>query len=107
MSYGGKLDRAVTLLGPLLRGNHPEDEIFLVPFTERLQPIGQLTPFAQLTTEQRLQAPDIKISAAKGGTALYDALASALCHMRTAQNVRQVVVVITDGADQNSRLNLE
>ncbi len=107
MSYGGKLDRASSLLGPLLRGNHPEDEIFLAPFTERLQPLGQLPPFAQLTTEQRLHPPNIKSTSASGGTALYDSLASALCHMRAAQNVRQAVVVITDGADQNSRLNLE
>jgi Ca-activated chloride channel family protein len=100
MSLGGKLIRAKALLGPLLRGNHPEDEIFLVPFTDRLQ------SFTRLTTEQRLHPPEIRVSAS-GGTSFYDALASALCHMRSAQNVKQAVVVITDGADQNSRLNLE
>lgn len=107
MSYGGKLDRAGALLGPLLRGNHPDDEIFLVPFTNRLQPLGQTFPFTQLTTAQRLHPPEIKAALTSGGTAFYDALASALCHMRTAQNVRQAVVVITDGADQNSRLKLD
>jgi Ca-activated chloride channel homolog len=107
MSYGGKLGRAVSLLGPLLRGNHPEDEIFLVPFTERLQPLGQLPPFTPLSMDQRPHPPAIGVSSTSGGTALYDALASALCHMRTARNVRQAVVVITDGADQNSRLSLE
>jgi Ca-activated chloride channel family protein len=99
MSLGGKLDRAKALLGPLLRGNNPEDEIFLVPFTDRLQ------SFTKLTTEQRLHPPEIRVST-RGGTSFYDALASALCKMRTAQNVKQAVVVITDGADQNSRLNL-
>lgn len=107
MSYGGKLDRARALLGPLLRGNHPEDEIFLVPFTDRLQPLGPIAPFTQLTAEQRQRPPEIKASATSGGTSFYDALASALCHMRTAQNVKQAVVVITDGADQDSRLKLD
>jgi Ca-activated chloride channel homolog len=106
MTLGGKLERASSLLGPLLRGNRPEDQIFLVPFTDRLLPFAGLTPFTQLTVDQRLHPPQIKVSST-AGTAFYDALASALCHMRTAQNVRQAVVVITDGADQDSRLNLE
>ncbi len=41
------------------------------------------------------------------GTALYDTLATSLCNMRTARNVRQAVVVITDGSDQHSRLTLD
>src|ERR1700722_14576133 len=41
------------------------------------------------------------------GTALYDALATTLCHMKFAQNRRQAIVVVTDGADQNSRLGLD
>ena len=41
-----------------------------------------------------------------GGTALYDAVADALCHLR-GSNIRQAVVVITDGADQNSRLRID
>jgi hypothetical protein len=57
-------------------------------------------------TDQRLHPPNIEASSTSGGTALYDALASTLCHMRAAQNIRQAVVGITDGADQNSRLNL-
>jgi hypothetical protein len=40
-------------------------------------------------------------------TALYDALATTLCHMKFAQNRRQAIVVATDGSDQNSRLSLD
>jgi Ca-activated chloride channel homolog len=96
-----KLERARELLGPLIRGNHPEDEIFLVPFTDR---VG---PFVALTSEQRLNLSFVQASPARGGTALYDSLAAALCHSRTAKNIRQAVVVITDGADQHSRLRIE
>jgi VWFA-related protein len=34
-------------------------------------------------------------------------IASALCHLEAAKNRRQAIVVITDGADQHSRLKLE
>ena len=99
MDFRGKLDRARTLLDSLIRGYRPEDEIFLMPFTDVIGPFERLTP------EQRLRPPAIP-SFASRGSALYDALASALCHMRTARNIRQAVVVLTDGVDQQSRLQL-
>ncbi len=103
MDYGRKFDRARELLAPLIAGHHPDDQIFFIPFTERIETFQQLTP------EQRQHPERIQTArgANEGGTALYDALASALCRMRTAKNLRQAVVVITDGADQHSRLNLE
>jgi Ca-activated chloride channel homolog len=103
MDYGRKFDRARELLAPLIAGHHPDDQIFFMPFTDRIETFQQLTP------EQRQHPERIQTGrrANEGGTALYDALASALCRMRTAQNVKQAVVVITDGADQHSRLNLE
>jgi len=102
MNVSGKLDQARRFLAPLIRGHHPEDEVFLLPFDDK---VGT---FATLAPEQRLEPPVIRAgSLGWGGTALYDALASVLCRMRGAQNIQQVVVVITDGADQHSRLKLE
>jgi len=101
MESGQKLARARALLAPLIRGNLPEDEIFLVPFTDR---IGT---FQQLSADQRMNPPPVRRASFTGGTSLYDALATALCHLRTAKNSRQAMVVITDGADQLSRLHLE
>jgi Ca-activated chloride channel homolog len=100
MDWGGKLERSLLLLAPLMRGNLPEDQIFFMPFTD------EAGPFELLTTEQRSQRPTIPLLGHRG-SAVYDALASALCHMRTAKNVRQAIVVITDGVDQHSRLRLE
>ena len=100
MDFGGKIDRARDLLASLIRGNRPEDEIFLIPFSD------EIGPFQQLTPEQRL-GPPIIAPFGNRGSALYDALASTLCHMRTAKNIRRAVVVITDGVDQHSRLKLE
>ena len=96
-----KLAGALTLLSPLLRGNRPEDDVFLAPFTDR---VGA---FDRLSADQRVSSPAASLAPMGGGTALYDALAVALCNLRTARNVRQAVVVITDGADQHSRLQME
>jgi Ca-activated chloride channel family protein len=101
MDYSEKLARARTLLSPLLHGNLPADEIILAPFTDR---VGT---FQKLSADQRMHPPAVNVASMGGGTALYDALATALCHLQTAVNVRQAVVVITDGSDQHSRLKLE
>ena len=100
MKSSRKLERAQALLGPLIRGNQRDDQIFLVPFT------AQIGSFVALTPEQRLATPIIS-SSERGGTALFDSIATALCRLRSVPNVRQAVVVITDGADQQSRLRLE
>jgi len=89
MESGGKLDRARTVFGPLFRGNHLEDEVSLLPFADQ---VGRIQP---LTSEQRLDPPRAKVAMRAGGTALYDALASALCHMRSARHPRQAIVVLT------------
>ena len=96
-----KLEKALTLLGPLTRRNLPEDEIFLTPFTDLVGAIQTLS------AGQRASLPAVNMPSMGGGTALYDAIATGLCHMRPARNIRQAVVVITDGADQHSRLRLE
>jgi VWFA-related protein len=101
MDFGGKLGRAREFLTPLLHANHPDDEIFFVPFTDRIE------AFHRVEAGQNALPPARKIGAEGGGTALYDALASALCHLRTARNALQAIVVVTDGADQHSRLNLD
>lgn len=103
MDFGRKFDRARGFLAPLFAGHDPKDQIFFMPFTDRIEAFDQLKP------EQRQHPELIRTSRGGGerGTALYDALASALCRMRGAENPRQAVVTITDGADQHSRLNLE
>jgi VWFA-related protein len=53
MDYGGKLDRALALLAPLMRRKFPEDEIFFMPFTD------ETGPFQQLTAEARIERPTI------------------------------------------------
>jgi VWFA-related protein len=100
MRSGNKLDRVRRILPPLLHGNLPTDEIYFAQFTDRVFPIKPLAG------DERLRPPFRPVDR-RAGTAFYDALRTAVCTLRTARNLRQAVVVITDGADQHSRLTLD
>jgi VWFA-related protein len=101
MNSSGKLQPARAMLAQLLDRSHPQDEIYLMPFTDQAGPI-------QLLTREQLSSPSIiQLAPQRGGTALYDAIAVALCRLRSSANLQQEVVVITDGADQHSRIGLE
>jgi Ca-activated chloride channel homolog len=100
MRSGHKLEQVSEILPLLLRANLPGDEIYFAQFTDRVFPIRPLTE------EERLHPP-IRDVDSRAGTAFYDALATALCTLRGARNLRQAVAVITDGADQHSRLILD
>jgi Ca-activated chloride channel homolog len=101
MNRDEKLDVAQGLLEGLIHRSRLEDEISVLQFTDHI--VG----FRELTREQRLLTLPYGINSESGGTALYDAVASAWCHLRASKNLRQAIVVITDGADQHSRLALE
>jgi len=101
MKASRKLDRARALISQLIRTSRREDQVILIPFTDR---VGSFLP---LTPEQRQNPPLLRVPSSQTGTALYDALATTLCNLRTSQNRKQAIVVITDGADQNSRLRIE
>ena len=96
MTFGGKFQRAHALLAPLLRGNREGDEIFLVPFTDRVE------QFRRLTGEERLHPPLPDKPAPQTGTSFYDALATTLCQMKFAQNRRQAIVVVAGLAQTSS-----
>jgi Ca-activated chloride channel family protein len=101
MSNGGKLDAAQIMLRELMNSLRPEDDVSLMQFTDRI------VSFKKVTWELWPVALSSSAAAESGGTALYDAVASALCRLREAKNLRQAIVVFTDGADQHSRIKLE
>jgi Ca-activated chloride channel homolog len=98
----GRLGSAQAIAAQFMHTAHRGDEIFAMDFTD------QMGPFQRITQEQLLgpSGPDLAL-AASGGAALYDAIATALCHLRASKNLRQSVVVITDGDDQHSRITLD
>jgi VWFA-related protein len=98
----GKLGSAEAIAARFLRSGRPDDEISAMEFTD------QMGPFLPLSAQQiRTAAPAVLSPGSSKGSALYDAIATVLCHLNASQNLRQAIVVITDGVDQHSRLSLE
>ncbi len=76
----------------------PEDRLALILFSDTSQ-------FAHdLSTERSWSVAAIEGSTARGGTALYDALTDSLVRLKR-ETGRRVVVVVTDGRDENDAGN--
>ena len=103
MDQNSKFGSASTVAAPqFMRGGRRGDEVSAMDFTD------ELGPFQLLTSEQLLNPSSVPLVSGNGqGAALFDAVATALCHLRSSKNLRQAVVVITDGADQHSRISLD
>ncbi len=75
-----------------------EDETFIVTFNKKVE---LATDF--ISDKHRLQNSILGLRA-DGGTALWDAIDFALDHLKTAKHRKKVLVVITDGEDNSSRI---
>ncbi|MEO8727215.1 MAG: VWA domain-containing protein [Acidobacteriaceae bacterium] len=92
----------------LVRSSNPQDQVFIVNFNDEAFLDQQFTPdIAQL--REGLQHVD-----SRGGTALYDAVQGASKYMidsaamlRRKGIVKRVLLVVTDGEDNESRSSLE
>ena len=98
MASTGKLDHAKDALSRLIGAMRPEDEMFYLRFHRKVDKMVDFT-----SDPDRIRSVIAKTGATQDGTSLYDAVASALCHMRNARRHRRVLLVVTDGADNFSR----
>ena len=96
---GKKLEQAKAALEILINAGHEDNDIFYMEFGSKPGDIVELTG-----TGRRLPPMIGQAKSHRTGTALYDAIAVALCRLRAAHNRRQALLVITDGADQHSRI---
>jgi VWFA-related protein len=86
----------------LVRASNPQDTAFIVNFSDRAYLDQGFTSNINLL-EHGLSRFD-----AKGMTALYDAVAASADELsHHARQDKQVLLIITDGADNASRLNLQ
>jgi Ca-activated chloride channel family protein len=101
-SMTDKRDRVAAAAMALVKLSNPEDEIFLVNFDE--------TPSLDVdfTNDPKLLQKGLGRIASRGGTAMRDALRTAIEHVkdRTAKD-KKVLLVITDGNDNASLTTLE
>ena len=98
-SMKNRIDVSIEALKLLFQTTTPGDEFFLVQFSDRARLACGFTPDpAEIQRQLGFVQP-------KGWTALLDAVALSAHHMRSAKNPRRVLVVLSDGSDNNSRFS--
>jgi len=104
-SMGPKVSDVVAAALAFARSSNPQDQMFVVNFNEHVRfALPEHTPFTDQPGELRVALSRIK---ADGETALYDAIAAALEHLKSGDRDKKVLIVISDGGDNASRHNLD
>jgi Ca-activated chloride channel family protein len=86
------------------RSSNPQDQMFVVNFNEKVSfGLPANTAFTDQTAQ--LQVALSKV-AADGETALYDAVAVALEHLKQGDRDKKVLIVVSDGGDNASKHKL-
>jgi VWFA-related protein len=97
-SMSNKIRKSATAAAAFFKTANASDEFFLVEFGERPK---LLTPFTPDSDEVYQK---IVHTRAFGRTPLIDAIHLALLQMKNAKNSRKVIVILSDGGDNRSRL---
>lgn len=96
-SMGSKLERSRLSVAEFFKTANPEDEAFLVEFSDRPQLVVPMTHNLEDIQNQ------LTFTQSKGRTALLDGVYLALSTMKKARNPRKALIVISDGGDNSSR----
>jgi len=100
-----KQQEVITAALAFARSSHPQDQMFVVTFNENVRfALPPNFPFTDQPDE--LQAAMSQILP-NGKTALYDAVAAALRHLKSGKRDKRVLIVVSDGGDNASRLPRE
>jgi VWFA-related protein len=103
-SMRAKLLEVIVAAQAFVRSSNPADQMFVVHFNDDVSfGLPDETPFT--SNPVQLKAALSKI-APIGMTALYDAIAAALEHLKTGTQDKKVLIVISDGGDNASKHNL-
>lgn len=95
MSY--KLDRAREAVIQFCEAANPQDEFFMITFSDT----PQLT--TDFTASQEAIENDLLTARSKGKTSLLDAIYMGIRKMRNARYARKALLIISDGGDNHSR----
>jgi Ca-activated chloride channel family protein len=96
-SMKSRMEGSITALKHLFRTTLPGDEFFVVQFADQARILGGFTSDPE-DIYRRLGFVE-----PKGWTALLDAVAMGTHEMKAAKNRRRVLLVLSDGNDNNSR----
>ena len=99
-----KRTEVITAALAFAHASNTKDQIFVVNFNEHVSfGLPANTPFTGKTAQLEFALSKV---VADGMTALYDAVAAALDHVRKGNRDKQALIVISDGTDNASRHNL-
>jgi Ca-activated chloride channel homolog len=98
-SMKSRIEAAIEALRLLFATTIPGDEFSLVQFSDRARILCGFTPEPEDISNQ------LGVVRAHGWTALLDAVALGTHQMRSAKNRRKVMLVLSDGNDNNSRFS--
>jgi len=101
MNRANKLERAAKAAVEFLQTTNPQDEFFVVQFSDSPRLLTDFTTQVETVQNQLL------FGKAEGSTALLDAIYLALDTMRDAHNPRRAILVISDGGDNRSRYSVK
>jgi Ca-activated chloride channel homolog len=103
-SMGPKHPDVVAAALAFARSSNPQDQMFVVDFNEKVTfGLPDSIPFTDQESELEVALSRI---ADTGETALYDAVAAALEHLKKGNRDKKVLIVISDGGDNASRHSL-
>jgi Ca-activated chloride channel homolog len=86
------------------RSSNPQDQMFVVNFNEKVS-FGLPSNIAFTDQPAQLQVALSRVEA-NGETALYDAVAAALEHLKMGDRDKKVLIIVSDGGDNTSRHKL-
>jgi len=98
-SMKNRIASSVEALKQLFQTTIPGDEFFVVQFSDQARLLGGFT------TEPDEIYQRLGFVEARGWTALLDAVALGTHQMRSARNRRRVLLILSDGNDNNSRFS--
>ena len=96
-SMGDKLRRSRLAASEFFKTANPEDEFFLVEFSDVPRLVVPLTRDVSVIQNQ------LTFSQSRGRTALLDAICLALAEIRKSDKKRKALLIISDGGDNSSR----
>jgi len=103
-SMGTKRSDVIAAALAFARSSNPKDQIFVVNFNERVSfALPESTSFTDNISQLETALSQTRAS---GETALYDAVAVALDHVKKGSRDKKVLIVISDGGDNSSKKKL-
>jgi VWFA-related protein len=100
-SMEDKLDDVEDALQHVIERTRPDDQVFLIRFSDDTEPLGEYTGRDRRAFESALRRLD-----ARGGTALHDAVIAGVAALADARHRKRTLLLVTDGNDTASRSSL-